>query len=61
MFLSAQQHQQDVDVARRNARDTAGLCQRFRVDAAQLLASLCRKGMDLFVAKLALDADVLQP
>ena len=52
-------YQQNVYIAGRNARNTAGLSNGFRVGFDKLLASLSRDSSDRSIIKFAFDFDVL--
>ena len=60
LVLSSQKHKQNIDVAWRNAGDTAGLRQGFRINFDKLLTGFRRKGIQRVVVELAFDADRLQ-
>lgn len=59
-LLPSAKHKQDVHVAWRNTRNTAGLANGFRVDAGQFLAGFGAQRIDGRVVEFALNLDVFQ-
>ena len=59
--LPAGHHQQYIDIARRNPRDTASLGNGFLVNPGKLLASLSREGKNRGIVELAFDTNILEP
>ena len=59
-LLSAEQYKHDVDVAWRNARDSACLCQSFGVYLREFLASFGRYLVKFFVVESSLNFDILE-
>ena len=58
--LSSRKHQQHVDVARRDSRDSARLRDCFRIYLYQLLPSFGGKGLNGRIVKFSFNLDTLQ-